>query len=239
MFYYKLPNRIVSFALLTLIFVNGCSRRHDHLATQSAATTKPEQSTAKLDVHVDDITKFDFRNHTYPLFCDYAKSSSNDTFKLIEVADSQYIENENLLEVGLCKVLFDHVTRNSKSEEAIVILSPLSHGAGMYYWVYIYGTEDHKLKLLWSLEFGDRSDGGLRDIYGEKGNLVIETYNYDFGYGNNSKPPPAPRSSSYSYTRAIYEWTGFRYQLIEAKRMINSEDSASLRLSNLAKRQKG
>ncbi|MBK9708004.1 MAG: hypothetical protein IPO77_13625 [Acidobacteria bacterium] len=236
MFYSTLPNRIINLAIFIIVFVNGCSRGPDHPATQSAAMTKSEQSTAEMNVQVDDITKFDFKNYSYPLICEYRESSPNSTFKLIDVTDSKSPDNDKLLEVGLTEVLFDHVAGNGKSKEAIVIVSPLSHGSGMEYWVYIFGTDDHnKLKLLWSLGFGDRSAGGLRDVYGDKGNLVLEHYNNDFSKGYF----PGPACCAKAYTRAVYEWTGYGYQLIEARKMRNSEDSASLKLSHLAKRQKG
>ena len=44
--------------------------------------------------------------------------------------------------------------------------------------IYLYEWKEGKPALTWSLETGDRADGGLRSVYFESGrhNLVMELY---------------------------------------------------------------
>ncbi|MBK7597704.1 MAG: hypothetical protein IPJ07_03900 [Acidobacteria bacterium] len=77
------------------------------------------------------------------------------------------------------------------------------------------------MKLIWCIDTGDRSAGGLRDVYGEGGNLIVETYNSDVIFDNQGSAVPGASCCSKTYTRAVYQWTGVSYQLIEAKRYDN------------------
>jgi len=81
----------------------------------------------------------------------------------------------------------------------------------------VYTPTAGKLKLLWSFDTGDRSTGGLRDIYSDDGNLVVETYN-DEGLG---------ACCAKSFTKSIYKWADDRFQLTKAIKVSIKESGAS------------
>ena len=58
-------------------------------------------------------------------------------------------------------------------EDAAIALGIPSQGSTITYYIYVYtmiqGSSEPK--LIWDFETGDRADGGLRNIYGENGDL--------------------------------------------------------------------
>ncbi len=76
-------------------------------------------------------------------------------------------------------IIFDNVTGKDVNKDAIVVFTIVSGdfsiGTGREHCIYIYTVFDKHLKLIWCIDTGDRSAGGLRDVYGEGGNLIVET----------------------------------------------------------------
>jgi hypothetical protein len=95
---------------------------------------------------------------------------------------------------------------------AVAVLSALIRGSAIPYYVYVFGIEKKRPKLLWAVATGDRAEGGLRKVYSENGELVIELYgngarvNGDVfaGDGNGACCP-------LSVTRTRYRWKKNRF----------------------------
>jgi hypothetical protein len=75
--------------------------------------------------------------------------------------------------ITLEEIKYVDVTRDGR-EEAIVTLLWHSGGTMELGLIYVWSLKDPAPALLWSFSTGDRADGGLHEIYGKDGNLVLE-----------------------------------------------------------------
>jgi hypothetical protein len=189
------------------------------LETQSPAPSLDKQLDGK------GIPKVDFRNFTYPVTEDLRDILPSRTFSIVDGGYSfRGGADDTRVEIHLVGAIHDRVTGNDGAVSAIAVLSIHSGsygimGSGRPHYVYIYGLQRGKLKLLWSFDTGDRAAGGLRDIYGESGNLVVETYRDDVGFAGACCPK--------TFMQSVYKWTGSRFKQIEAKRLDNPYAGAS------------
>ena len=157
------------------------------------------------------IRSINFANFTYPAKPIYSKgekslSLQNGKYqgRLSHGADIPY-------PVSLASLTYGDVTGDGV-EEAIVILFENVKGTAIPYYVYIHTLEKGSPKLLWAFETGDRADGGLRQVYAQEGELVIEQYfNPDTLTG---KCPACPTH----FTRARYQWRGNTFRQKGKKR---------------------
>jgi hypothetical protein len=113
-------------------------------------------------------------------------------------------------------------------EEAMVVLPLESRGSAIPYYVYIFTLEQGQPKLLWNFETGDRADGGLKQIYAENGELVIELYGKDRVIGGDLYKGDEGLCCPSSFTRALYKWTGKGFQLAGKESLPHSRGGASL-----------
>jgi hypothetical protein len=147
------------------------------------------------------IRSIDFASFTYPATPIYSKGAKSFTLqngkyqgRLNDGADIPY-------PVSLVYLIYGDVTGDG-AEEAMAILFENVKGTAIPYYVYIYTLEKGSPKLLWAFETGDRADRGLRQVYAENGELVIEQFfNPDPIIG---KCPACPTH----FTRRRYEWGG-------------------------------
>jgi hypothetical protein len=95
-------------------------------------------------------------------------------------------------------------------EEALVVVGGVTGGSAVPHWVFVYGAGP---RPLWSFETGDRSAGGLKEVYADGGMLVVELY------GRNQVPGDpeslgaddgsnTPACCPDSFTRTRYAWDG-------------------------------
>jgi hypothetical protein len=230
------------------VYCGGCALSKDQTKITRSEETKPSlQSVAakpstpssdkqpletqspapSLDKQLDGkgIPKVDFRNFTYPVTEDLRDILPARTFSVVDGGYSfRGGATDVRVEIHHLGTIYDHVTGKDTSPSAIVVFSIFTGihgmmGTGRSHCVFIYGWPGGKLKLLWSFDTGDRADRGLRDIYGESGNLIIETYRDDVGFAGACCPK--------TFMRSIYEWTGSRFKQIEAKRLDNPYAGAS------------
>jgi hypothetical protein len=213
------------------ISIPDCNRRIENndqiletalLSNSTSLTTKNLPSYAyslqnNIKWNPVQLRGVDFTNFTYPT-----------TPRLLKITGQSKItvSNGNLLLrnrfggisllLGVSYIFYDKLTSNDK-DDAVIVLSYGAGGSGMYGSIFIYTTINNTLKLIWSIDTGDRSDGGLRDVYIEKGNLIIETYNNE-GLG---------ACCTKSFTKSAYKWVNDNLQLINAVKVSVSETSAS------------
>jgi hypothetical protein len=76
-------------------------------------------------------------------------------------------------EMSLGEITYGDVTGDGV-EEAIIYLDIVTGGSAAPGVIYIYTLRSGKPKLLWSFYTGDRADGGLHQVYADKGRLVVE-----------------------------------------------------------------
>lgn len=133
--------------------------------------------------------------------------------------DSGYIER---LGAYLKSVEFVDVTRD-RHKEAIVAVGNLCDCSGVWFGLYVYKLSGKKpIRLLWAFQTGDRAVGGLRNVYGQKGRLIVELY----GSGSGPNLPPktyyGARCCTQDYTQRRYRWNGRRF-IQEGKARLMSE----------------
>ena len=98
-------------------------------------------------------------------------------------------------------------------EEAMMMLGIESRGSAIPEIVYIFGLKNRKPILLWSFETGDRADGGLRQVYADHGNLIVELFGKDRVLGKDLYRGDEGLCCPSSFTRARYEWRGSKFRL--------------------------
>jgi hypothetical protein len=120
--------------------------------------------------------------------------------------------------VTLRSVAYGDVTGDGR-EEAFVVLSIVTGGSAIPHAVYIYTSKDGSATLLWAFATGDRADGGLRRVYAENGELVVERYS-----PVKSKGDCCPTL----FARLRYEWQRTHFQQRGKEEILpNSENTGA------------
>ena len=149
------------------------------------------------------IRSVDFANSSYPWIPDLGDAKKSFTLRNGERPatrnDSGLIDE---MGVFFQSVKYGDVTGDG-IEEAIVFLSIQTGGSATPGLVYIYTLHKDRPTLLWVRSTGDRADGGLRDVYAQNGQLVVEL-NTSVGSRGDCCPT--------RYTRTRYEWRGGRFR---------------------------
>jgi hypothetical protein len=159
------------------------------------------------------IRLVDFNKVTYVNFPDYSRSKPKHITLKAGEGKPSYVN-------------YGDIT-GDKMEEAIVVLSIDNRGSAIQYYVYVFTEENQKLKLLWDFEAGDRADGGLRQIYAENGQLVIELFGKDRIVGGELYKGDEGLCCPSSFTRTWYHWTGKEFQQISKEVLANPKGNAS------------
>ncbi len=113
----------------------------------------------------------DFPNFRFPYYC---FAPGGEPFSLVE----GHYTDPGGGEMTLSRVKYADVTGDGV-DEALVVLAISTGGTSHPYCVYIFAAnpdEADKPQLVWTFRTGDRADGGLRHVYGENGQLAVETY---------------------------------------------------------------
>jgi hypothetical protein len=149
----------------------------------------------------------DFQNFKYPRVCE---DRDNTSFLM---KDGRYEDKENKFLFAAVK--YTDVTGDNK-EEAIVFIDIVSGGSSLPGCVYIFQSQEpknKKVKLIWEFFAGDRAFGGLRNIYNENEQLVVETY-----FAEESDAACCPSS----YFIEKYKWQGNKFRRINRTKVINT-----------------
>ena len=148
------------------------------------------------------IRSVDFVNFSYPWTPDLGDAKTSFTLRNGERPATR--DNHGLIDkmgVFFQSVKYGDVTGDS-IEEAIVSLSIQTGGSATPGLIYVYTVKENRPTLLWLRSTGDRANGGLRSIYAQNGQLVLEL-NSSFGSRGDCCP------THFTHTR--YEWRGRRF----------------------------
>lgn len=192
------------------------------------------------------IAKFDFRNYTYELPRGWQNPDGTTEITLTDGAVEPVGANTNtssnakskdnkekeddpasFRRIGLSLVAtkFLDVTGDG-DDEAVVILKIETGGSAVPQIVHVFSWKDGKPVLVWPFRTGDRSDGGLKNIFAEGGNLVVELYGQDrflLGQtetgriGDDLEQICCPTH----FTRTVYKWNGKNF-IMQGKRLTYS-----------------
>jgi hypothetical protein len=103
------------------------------------------------------------------------------------------------------------------TDEAIVNLAWITGGSAVPNLVYIYTLRQGRVKLLWAFETGDRADGGLKEVRGENGKLIIELFGKNKIIGRNLYADDGTKHGDCCptmFTRTKYVWHGNKFRRV-------------------------
>jgi len=107
-----------------------------------------------------------------------------------------------------------------------VVLTESIRGSAIPYYVYVYGIEWDKPKLLWSFDTGDRADGGLRRAFAENGKLVVDLYGTNIFVGGDYYSGGEGACCPSHYTRSRYQWTQNHFRRFGQLEVFSNEGAA-------------
>jgi hypothetical protein len=210
---------VLGFALSTIVCTTTESRNYS-LTSQSTASPSPSVPqyipspvASPKSITNSPIRSIDFNNVTYPDLPDYSSSKAKHVTLKAGQGRPSYINYGDITGDGV--------------EEAMVVLSVENRGSAIPYYVYVFTEENRKPKLLWDFETGDRADGGLRQVYAENGQLVIELFGKDRVVGGELYRGDEGLCCPSSFTRTHYRWTGKNFQQISKEVLANPKGNAS------------
>lgn len=181
---------------------------------QSDASSVPGKEATRKNASTDQsIRSVDFSNFTYPWTTDLAVAgSSKKTFTL---KDGDLPEKSDEVGMSLLSVVYGDFTGDG-AEGAIVVLEvDTTNGTAIPHAVYAYRLEEKLPKLLWAFSTGDRADGGLRNIYADQGDLVVELYGKGKVLGTDLYADDGTRAQTpypYYFTQTRYKWDGAQFK---------------------------
>lgn len=165
----------------------------------------------------------DFRNFTYP----WPKYLEH-RVPAIRLRSGRMPERPNAKREGppgdrgadLTGVAYADVTGDGRREALVVINLPMyGHGWGINL-VYVYDLRGRTPRLLDRFVDGDRSSGGLRDVYAVEGDLVLE-------FWGDAEGKSAAACCAEAYTRRVLRWNGRRFRL-SSERVLPNPSGQSL-----------
>lgn len=183
-----------------------------HLSILMSAVVLILQLLTYAQSSTDSIRSFDFTNATYPINAGLKiPSSRRKTFTLTK---GKYEGLKDTVGMALSRVSYGDVTGDGNEDAIIEFGVDTDGGTAIIYCVYVYTWRNHRPQYLWSFVSGDRADGGLRQVYSEKGMLVIELYGKGTRiggrlYGTEEAGACCPRS----VTKTRYRWQGNKFRL--------------------------
>src|SRR5712692_4895702 len=195
-------------AMLVVLSCSTSARRNDSSASQNRPSNVPALSAPTPSAPIRAV---DFDNISYPNFPDYSDPNGRKK-KYVTLKPGE--GGPNFINYG--DITGDGV------EDAMVALGVDNHGSAIPDYVYIFTMENGKLKLIWDFETGDRADGGLRNVYAENGQLVIELFGKDRVIGGQLYKGDEGLCCPSSFTLTRYKWKGKQFQLARTEVLKNS-----------------
>lgn len=164
------------------------------------------------------IGKFDFKNFTYELPRGWQDADGKEA--VLENGLRKMTEEK----IGLSFVTakFFDATGDGK-DEALVVLKIETSGAAIPQIIYVFEWKDEKPEVIWFFRTGDRADGGLKNIFAENGEIVVEIFGQDrfiLGAVETSKITGDEEQlcCPTHFTRSRYKWNGKNF-LMQGKRL--------------------
>jgi len=163
--------------LILSIALSACQKimtENERIESQPLPSVSPTLNlspTPIADPNLPPIRKIDFSNFTYPEIEDFPE-----TFTL-KNGEKPFKHGEEI-GIDLGRTEYSDVTGDGE-EEAILTMSIQTGGSSIPNLIYIYTLENGKPKLLWGFMTGDRAGGGLKKVYTENDELIVELFGKD------------------------------------------------------------
>lgn len=159
------------------------------------------------------IGKFDFTNFTYPS----PRGWQDVDGKEFTLENGKRPMSAEKIGMGYVTTKFFDVTGDEK-DEALVILKVLTGSITIPQVVYIFEWKNEQPELLWYFRTGDRSDGGLKRVYPENGDLAVELFGPDRYIFNQMETTKIVGDEQdlccpTHFTKTIYNFEGGNFKL--------------------------
>lgn len=224
-------NTVTAFAFVIAIAVAvGCSAGPNGNSSASVApNSSPAPPAGRQPLQGQPIRSVDFANFTYQWVAGVGDPKKSFTLSGGEMAGGRdQTETSKGGGVALQSIGYGDVSGDGR-DEALVVHSVVTGGSAIPHVVYIYTMETNGPKLLWAFSTGDRADGGLRQVYADGGELVVELYGKDRLIGGDLYGGDEALCCPTTITRARYVWQGDHFsQKGNAERLPNPEGNGPL-----------
>ena len=174
----------------------------------SACQKSEENTLSSPEILYSTIREVDFKNFTYPV------ETGKDTFTL-KNGETPFGDGKDIL-FALENIEFADVTNDAEDEAIIKMLSEYDKTSTGF--IYVYTLENQKPKILWSTATGFDAQGGLKRLYSDKGELIVELFGKNqFTESKNkfefSGETDAPKNSyrSRRFTKFRFKWNGEKF----------------------------
>lgn len=199
-------------------------------ASQSPSTNNVKSPAAQVTAGPSPsspIRKIDFKNFTYPWYpTDYPPPHGE---RKITLRDGEMKvdapRNIDRLRAGLANVSYADLTGDGK-EEAIVTVVTNFDPNGSVACIFVYTLRSNEPKLLWSLETGDRANGGLRTLRVEGFDLVVEQYDIKFDWAKGRYEGGTALCCPKRFIRSHYRWDGEHFEKSKSETLPNEYKNA-------------
>lgn len=206
---------LLRLSLVLVLLSAACSRVQVASPVSKTVVASPTPQTTSLLTSNSPIRSIDFENFTYP------NIDAKGNFTLKDGKEPNVEEPCSVIDV-----IYGDVTGDG-NEEALVVQTQSTRGSAIPYFVYVYGVEGNKPKLLWSFVAGDRAQGGLRRVLADNGNLIVELYGKDAYVGMRSYDAAADCAACDGYyTRSRYVWQSNHFRRLGNLEVVAHEGSS-------------
>lgn len=120
------------------------------------------------------LGKVDFGNFTYPSPRGWQDIDSKEA----ELVNGSRHLTEEKVGLSLVAVKYGDATGDGE-DEAFVILRVDTGGSAAPHIVYVFTEKAGEPEIIWYFRTGDRADGGLKRVFAEDGELVVELFGQD------------------------------------------------------------
>lgn len=182
-----MPKIFITVLVATLAVMNfGCGSANSSQSSHTAAapspiaTKKPEPGdellSEKNSSTGSSIGKSDFRNFTYQIPRGW-QDADGEEVKLID-GKRPLSEKEEKIGFEYVTTKFFDVTGDGQ-DEAAVVLRIDTGGASIPQIVYVFEWKNGGPELIWRFRTGDRADAGIKNLYADNGEFVLELFGQD------------------------------------------------------------
>lgn len=196
-------------------------------ATPEIPTTLKEILDTKNTTTESALGKHDFLNMTYPLPRGWQDADSRE----VTLENGQRRVTQDKIGMSFVTKKFGDVTGDGK-DEAFVILRVETGGSAMPLIVYVFEERNAEPAIIWYFRTGDRANGGLKRVYAEAGDLIVELFGEDRYIHNQMETLPIIGDEPQlccptSFTKNRYRRIPGGFDLIDDERLTYSLGDSS------------
>jgi hypothetical protein len=171
------------------------------------------RTVSSFGVPRSDIHSVDFRNFDYPEIPGEVNAPIHlvNGHRNIVFDKNGPSSGPGNVEAGLESIHYGY-WGTSQIEVAVVVVWVSGGGSGVSQEIFVYSKVNSQLRLIWSFdEGGERAAGGIRNVYFEHSNLVVEI---------NEQGPDDPRCCASHFTQRFFSRTGNKIRELRAQKGI-------------------